>query len=945
MSRSLLALTVVTSMMSSFTHADRFYVDASAPGGGDGASWSTAFRSLQDALDETVSDRGDELWIAAGIYRPDDGVSVTPGARTATFTLKDGVVLYGGFAGGEDDLNQRNWSDNVTILSGEIGATRYQWSNRVVTLVGDAVLDGLTVIKGFANIEYGGGGVYAPESQITVRNSVFRENGGVCGGAIHGAAIHVSHSSFENNSADVGGAICGQVIMVEHSSFLHNGAAEGGAIYGDPESTIDVAESVFESNTSGWGGGAISASRGATITISSSSFLNNRAEEGRGGAVFAYSSESSVVAIDSSFTGNEADGNVLDLGGGAIGGHSVSVLNCVFRNNRSTSGGALGGNILEIANSLFDGNSAVLGGGAIHAEQITAVRSIFSDNNATNDYGGAVLSGQTWAINCLFSGNSAKEGGGAISGGRVTVTNCTFHGNSAHQGGAVWGNLQNSILNSIFWGNLARDQGLASGQGSEIYALNHLSNTADGVPGRAPNLIQGGLSGIHIATADGGGGGAPDLGDAEDWLLDSDPLFADADIPAGADGVWGTADDGLRLEAASPAINAGNNAFLPDDALDVDGDGDMAEPLPIDLASLPRVKNGTVDLGAYEVRLIEFELELTAQPADWGDAWQSGDGIYPSGAEVEVVATPHPGYLFDSWDGIDGSENPLILLMDGPKSITAVFVTDFNDNDSDGLTNYEEIVTWGSDPNNPDTSGDGILDREAVMAGFTPLTDFSSLVALVTADPERFEIETCDVEAVRLEGVLSVLNDPGAYDLHTEDSIQDLNLGGLILRRSQAGLDLEFTLEESVDLAAWEVRERIQREIAMTEGKLFLRVRAGLPRVPRDVRIFDHPILGEILTDAEGRTLYYFEFDIAGENPTVNSPSWPLVTVAGAPQAELGITANISVSAFGEPNGSFLTIEHYPVYHYLDDSEPGEANGHGAGSVWWTIRPNGSINR
>jgi hypothetical protein len=86
------------------------------------------------------------------------------------------------------------------------------------------------------------------------------------------------------------------------------------------------------------------------------------------------------------------------------------------------------------------------------------------------------------------------------------------------------------------------------------------------------------------------------------------PLFVDAD---GADDIPGTIDDDLRLQPGSPGIDAGSNFALPADTLDLDGDGDVSEPLPVDINGNPRRVDAPatdtgigdpplVDMGAYE---------------------------------------------------------------------------------------------------------------------------------------------------------------------------------------------------------------------------------------------------------------------------------------------------------------------------------------------------------
>ena len=74
-------------------------------------------------------------------------------------------------------------------------------------------------------------------------------------------------------------------------------------------------------------------------------------------------------------------------------------------------------------------------------------------------------------------------------------------------------------------------------------------------------------------------------------------MFVDVD---GADNEIGTDDDALWLAPGSPCIDVGDNSNLPADVLDLDGDGDPNEPVPFDIDGKPRIRNGTVDVGAFE---------------------------------------------------------------------------------------------------------------------------------------------------------------------------------------------------------------------------------------------------------------------------------------------------------------------------------------------------------
>ena len=82
---------------------------------GSGTSWENATGNLQSAL-ETAT-KGTQIWVAEGIYFPVDCDKCNDRARSIMFNVKDGVELYGGFAGTESKLMQRRWRQYPTTVS------------------------------------------------------------------------------------------------------------------------------------------------------------------------------------------------------------------------------------------------------------------------------------------------------------------------------------------------------------------------------------------------------------------------------------------------------------------------------------------------------------------------------------------------------------------------------------------------------------------------------------------------------------------------------------------------------------------------------------------------------------------------------------------------------------------------------------------------------------
>lgn len=93
-----------------------------------------------------------------------------------------------------------------------------------------------------------------------------------------------------------------------------------------------------------------------------------------------------------------------------------------------------------------------------------------------------------------------------------------------------------------------------------------------------------------------------------------------------------------------------------------------------------------------------------------------GAGNYLTGTSATLAARPNPGYVFTGWTGdATGLINPLEILMDADKTIGATFSPDLTDGDSDGLSNHDEVVVYGTNPALADTDGDGLDDQVEIV--------------------------------------------------------------------------------------------------------------------------------------------------------------------------------------------------------------------------------------
>ncbi|MEA3374721.1 MAG: cadherin, partial [Chloroflexota bacterium] len=178
--------------------------------------------------------------------------------RTATFKLRAGVALVGGFAGGEKERDQRNWETNVTVLSGDLDRNDTTDAHGVVVdtenIVGDnayhvvtgdgvtetAVLDGFAITAGSANGDAahrcGGGMSNSDNSSPRLANLTFSGNqaqqgGGMCN--FLDTSPVLTDVTFSGNRAEQGGGMWnnGSDPKLTDVTFGGNEADHGGGMY------------------------------------------------------------------------------------------------------------------------------------------------------------------------------------------------------------------------------------------------------------------------------------------------------------------------------------------------------------------------------------------------------------------------------------------------------------------------------------------------------------------------------------------------------------------------------------------------------------------------------------------------------------------------------------------------------------------------------------------
>lgn len=339
------------------------FANEKAAPGGTGQSWGTAFNDLQDAIalarTLAVSGAKVQVWVAKGVYKPDSGTM----DRSQSFQLSTNVVVYGGFGGHEIQLSERDVTNNITVLSGDLLGN----DPAVTVNVADPLLSDNSVHV----IDGSGAGSTAVLDGFTISGGVAYVQGGTTldslGGAIYienGSPIIGQCTFIGNLASSEGGAVYAWLAsspVFETCTFQGNYAYKGGAISQRESGVLTLRECDFRQNSTATEGGAV-VFNGVKIVAQGCSFVENTAKYGAAIFDYGFVGEYSECLFD---TNTAIAGSVMMIKSTV----RSSFESCDFINNRTSTGAMRFDettNTFVLSESLFESNVSTGGGGALY---------------------------------------------------------------------------------------------------------------------------------------------------------------------------------------------------------------------------------------------------------------------------------------------------------------------------------------------------------------------------------------------------------------------------------------------------------------------------------------------------------------------------------------------------------------------------------------------------
>ncbi|MDO8683198.1 MAG: NosD domain-containing protein [Armatimonadota bacterium] len=679
------------------------YVNVNAAAGGDGKTWASAYKTIQDGADDTLFYGGGQIWVAKGCYF--EKIIMRPFAN-----------IYGGFVGTEPVWSARNAAANVTIIDAEDPHCMTVWGANYSTIDGFTIRGGLyglfcyfaapTVTNNIIIGNNKAGILCHTSSPIITNNNIVGNNTGIC-------LIWASNPSVTNNIISFNGTYGifneGSYPVLSCNDMYGNGrgpywnqAAGTGDIQLDPQFASYALGNFHIQSTSPCRNVGNSAAPGLPSTDFDGQartqgvkpdigvdesygenysitprviYVNTAAAPGGNGSSWGSAYQTIQAALDNTISGGGAQIWValgtynealkmrpfVQMYGGFVGNESLLAsrnpatnVTIVDSANSATSGRAVAGASVD----TIDGFT--IRGAYVGAQ--CAPGATLANNIITNNTGFGIITASAATI----TGNtvSGSETGIMCDAAVPTVTRNTVSGNTAcgivlHERG--------SITNNMVYGNVAgiySDYSLATilnntivdntGNGfwcgydtspiftNNISAFNYRGAYAD------PNNYYGAAS-LSYNDVYGNTTNYSGLGGTSS--ISVDPELADR---SGGD---------YHIQPNSPCINAGYNGASGLPSVDFDGQA--------------RINSVTVDIGADESYgeshtpsiKVKADSPYNGPGEDWDHAWHTigsavtaadvGDEIWVAiGTYAEKVPLKSGIIITGGYLGVDDTRKP-----------------------------------------------------------------------------------------------------------------------------------------------------------------------------------------------------------------------------------------------------------------------------------------------